>query len=88
MRGGRTEPEITSEVVARARMGDKGALAVVWRALQPALLRYLWSLGVEGAQDVASVVWIELTWPLVSRRPWLSEFPCWFDGSASMLLWP
>jgi len=41
-------------------MGDKGALAVVWRALQPALLRYLWSLGVEGAQDVASVVWIEL----------------------------
>lgn len=47
-------------MVSRAREGDELAIAVIWRALQPALLRYLRSLGVESAQDVASVVWVEV----------------------------
>lgn len=60
VRGGRPTDEVTTTDVARARDGDERAIEVIWRALQPALLRYLRSLGVEGAQDVASVVWIEL----------------------------
>lgn len=60
VRGGRGEPTVTSDVVERARKGERAALADLWESLQPALLRYLWSLGVDGAEDVASVVWIEL----------------------------
>lgn len=33
---------------------------MVWRALHPPLLRFLWSLGRDDAEDVATVVWIEM----------------------------
>jgi RNA polymerase sigma-70 factor (ECF subfamily) len=40
-------------VLARAQQGDEEALAVLWRDLNPALLRYL-GLNGESAEDVAS----------------------------------
>lgn len=52
--------ELNSDVVARARDGDERAVAQVWRALQPELLRYLRSLGHDDAQDTASIIWSEL----------------------------
>jgi RNA polymerase sigma-70 factor (ECF subfamily) len=46
--------------VAAAKIADSAALGRIWRALQPALLRYLRSLGPDDAEDVPSVVWTQL----------------------------
>jgi RNA polymerase sigma-70 factor (ECF subfamily) len=58
----------TSSDVSAAKAGDEAALGTIWRSLQPAILRYMRSLGTEGAEDVASVVWIELARALPTLR--------------------
>ncbi len=50
----------TSEDVQKAKVGDETAIALIWRALHPSVLRYMRSLGSDDAEDVASVVWVEL----------------------------
>ena len=53
------EPVLGEEfdsVLARAQVGDEAAFAVLWRDLNPALVRYL-SMGGEPADDVASETW-------------------------------
>ena len=54
------DESLTSETLASAKRGDKAAIATVWRLHQASLLRYLRSLGVFTAEDVASVVWIDV----------------------------
>ena len=49
-----------SSVIEAALGGDEAAVSTVWHSLNPGLLRYLRSLGVDDAQDVASAVWLEL----------------------------
>ena len=44
-----------------ARNGDDRALAVLWRDLQPALLRYLRAVEPGAAEDIASDTWLEVT---------------------------
>lgn len=44
-----------------ARRGDDGALAALWRELQPALLRYLRAVEPGTAEDIASDTWLEVT---------------------------
>ena len=44
-----------------ARGGDDRALAVLWRDLQPALLRYLRAVEPGAAEDIASETWLEVT---------------------------
>jgi RNA polymerase sigma-70 factor (ECF subfamily) len=44
----------------RARRGDRDALADLWRAHHPAVLRYLRARRTVGADDVASQVWIDV----------------------------
>jgi RNA polymerase sigma-70 factor, ECF subfamily len=44
-----------------ARLGDDRALAVLWQELQPALLRYLHAGDPDGAEDIASETWLEVT---------------------------
>jgi len=47
-------------VLSAARAGDEQAFAVLWRELNPAVLRYL-GVAVPGwADDVASEVWLEV----------------------------
>jgi RNA polymerase sigma-70 factor (ECF subfamily) len=46
-------------LVAAAKAGDEAAAAELWRALQPALLRYLRGRIGSGAEDVASAVWLD-----------------------------
>lgn len=57
------------EVVDRAASGDERAIGQIWHGLQPALLRYLRSLGVHDAEDVASTTWLELSRVLVDLEP-------------------
>jgi RNA polymerase sigma-70 factor (ECF subfamily) len=64
--------------LASARRGDERAFAALWRALQPAVLRYLRVLVGDAAQDVASETWLQVARDLrefrgdpVGFRVWL-----------------
>lgn len=50
-----------AEVLDAARHGDEPALAVLWRELQPALLKYLRAVDPGTAEDIASDTWLEVT---------------------------
>ena len=45
--------------LAAATDGDADGFAVLWRALQPAVLRYLWVVSGESAEDIASETWLQ-----------------------------
>ncbi len=51
---------LEGDVVRRAVAGDRAALGDVWTALNPALVRFLASLGVVDPDDLAASVWVEL----------------------------
>jgi RNA polymerase sigma-70 factor (ECF subfamily) len=52
------DEELAGALSAAVR-GDAAAFAVLWRALQPALLRYLRVIVGEAAEDVASETWLQ-----------------------------
>lgn len=47
------------EALPAAIAGDEAGFAVLWRVLQPAVLRYLRVVVGEGAEDVASETWLQ-----------------------------
>jgi RNA polymerase sigma-70 factor (ECF subfamily) len=47
-------------VVAAAANGDEQAFAILWRDLQPALLRYLRVVAPGASEDLASEAWLEV----------------------------
>ncbi len=47
-------------VLAAAQRGDEQAFAVLWRELQPAVLRYLRVAAPEVAEDLAADTWVSL----------------------------
>ena len=49
-----------AEVLSAAQAGGETAFAVLWRELQPGLLRYLRVVVVAAAEDVASETWLEV----------------------------
>jgi RNA polymerase sigma-70 factor (ECF subfamily) len=71
------DEELASALFAAVR-GDSGAFAVLWSALQPAVLRYLRVIVGEAAEDVASETWLQaardlrkFTGPPPAFRVWL-----------------
>jgi RNA polymerase sigma-70 factor, ECF subfamily len=54
------DDELTVALAAALR-GDTAAFAVLWRAHQPPLLRYLRVIVGESAEDVASETWLQAT---------------------------
>lgn len=62
-RGPRGEPETLKDDLAdaltRAVLGDETGFGVLWRALNPPLLRYLRVVAGEAAEDVASETWLQ-----------------------------
>ena len=50
-----------AEALDAARHGQAWAVAALWRQLQPALLRYLRAVDPDGAEDIASDTWLEVT---------------------------
>lgn len=46
--------------VAAARAGDESAFVLLFRDLQPRLLRYLRTLGAADAEDVAAETWVQV----------------------------
>ncbi|GAA4460406.1 RNA polymerase sigma factor [Phytohabitans houttuyneae] len=53
------EDQELAVTLAAAVRGDASAFAVLWRAHQPALLRYLRVIVGENAEDVASETWLQ-----------------------------
>ncbi|WP_239151497.1 RNA polymerase sigma factor [Virgisporangium aurantiacum] len=57
--------------------GDESGFAVLWRALQPALLRYLRVVCADAAEDVASETWLQAARDLSSFTGDATAFRVW-----------
>jgi RNA polymerase sigma-70 factor, ECF subfamily len=60
-----------------ARDGDERGFAVLWRSLQPAVLRYLRVLVGDAAQDVASESWLQVARDIRGFRGDATGFRVW-----------
>jgi RNA polymerase sigma-70 factor (ECF subfamily) len=58
-REGRVLGESYPDALEGARRGDEASFALLYRDIQPALLRYLRGMSVELAEDAASETWLE-----------------------------
>ncbi|GDY28471.1 RNA polymerase sigma factor [Gandjariella thermophila] len=63
--------------VHRARGGDEDAFRVLYRAVQPGMLRYLRVLVGDDAEDVASETWLQVARDVVSFRGDADGFRGW-----------
>src|SRR5262249_40293276 len=70
-----TDDFATTLVAAQA--GDERAVAVLWRDLNPRVLRYLRGRGHGDADDVASETWIAVARGLPQFRGTEVEFRAW-----------
>jgi RNA polymerase sigma-70 factor (ECF subfamily) len=68
--------DLTAEVRA-AQAGDEEAYRRLFRAVQPGLLRYLWTLVGEDAEDVASETWLQVARDLTGFRGDSDGFRGW-----------
>lgn len=66
-----------SERLAAARIGDREALAGLWRDHHPALLRYLRARRTPASDDVASQVWIDVARSIDRFEGDLTDFRRW-----------
>jgi len=55
-----TEAANVDQMLALARSGDEAGFRQLWRSLQPRLLRYLYVLGCDDPDDVASETWLQV----------------------------
>jgi RNA polymerase sigma-70 factor (ECF subfamily) len=64
-------------VLAAAARGDERAFAVLWRELQPGLLRYLEVVAPGAAEDLASETWVDVIRGLARFRGNERGFRSW-----------
>jgi RNA polymerase sigma-70 factor, ECF subfamily len=64
-------------LLVAARAGDEQAYAVLWRELQPPLLRYLEVVAPEAAEDLASETWLRVVTGLDRFRGDERAFRAW-----------
>jgi RNA polymerase sigma-70 factor (ECF subfamily) len=78
-RGGRV-PVRDAELAGALRAavgGDEAGFAVLWRALQPAVLRYLHAVCGNAAEDVASETWLQVARDLPGFTGDATAFRVW-----------
>lgn len=78
--GTQAEPEDDTElgeVLARAQRGDSEAFRVLYRDLQPRLLRYLHAMAGQDAEDIASETWLQVTRDLAAFTGTYDGFRGW-----------
>lgn len=66
-----------SSAVLEAQRGDEAAFRLIYRMIQPALLRYLRVLVGNDAEDVASEAWLQIARDLASFRGDFDGFRGW-----------
>lgn len=69
--------EVPSSVVIAAQQGDEEAFRILYRDVQPRLLRYLRALVAEDAEDVASEAWLQIVRDLTSFHGDYDAFRGW-----------
>jgi len=69
--------EDLSDALQAAIGGDAHGFAVLWRALQPSLLRYLTVVCADAAEDVASETWLHASRDLHAFRGDAVSFRVW-----------
>jgi RNA polymerase sigma-70 factor (ECF subfamily) len=74
--------EDLAEAVKAAASGDETGFATVWRALQPAVLRYLRVVVGDAAEDVASETWLQAARDLHRFTGGPMAFRGWLFGIA------
>jgi RNA polymerase sigma-70 factor, ECF subfamily len=65
------------ELLAAAQGGDERAFAVLWRHLQPALLRYFQVVAPQAAEDLAADTWVSVIRRLEQFRGDERAFRAW-----------
>ncbi|MFF5082766.1 RNA polymerase sigma factor [Actinoplanes sp. NPDC000266] len=70
------DDELAGALIA-ARAGDERGFAVLWRALNPAVLRYLRVVAGDAAEDVASETWLQAARDLDRFSGVPDEFRAW-----------
>jgi RNA polymerase sigma-70 factor, ECF subfamily len=65
------------ELLAAAQAGDEQAFAVLWRELQPAVLRYFQVAAGEVAEDLAADAWVSVVGGLGRFRGEERAFRAW-----------
>ena len=65
------------DLLAAAQAGDEQAFAVVWRDLQPAVLRYFRVAAPEAAEDLAADTWVSVIRKLKQFRGDERAFRAW-----------
>jgi len=65
------------ELLAAAQGGDEQAFAVLWRHLQPAVLRYFRVAAAEVAEDLAADIWVSVIGGLDGFRGDERAFRAW-----------
>jgi RNA polymerase sigma-70 factor (ECF subfamily) len=70
------EDELSGALTA-AREGDESAFAVLWCALQPAVLRYLQVVVGDLVEDVASETWLQVARDLGRFHGGIGDFRGW-----------
>jgi RNA polymerase sigma-70 factor (ECF subfamily) len=73
---GHDDPDLDAALTA-AVGGDEAGFAVLWRSLQPALLRYLRVVVGSAAEDVASETWLQAA----------RDLPNFTGGSTAFRVW-
>lgn len=71
------EEQDLADALAGAIRGDEAAFGVLWRALNPALLRYLRVLSGDVCEDVASETWLQASRDLGGFRGDARGFQVW-----------
>jgi RNA polymerase sigma-70 factor (ECF subfamily) len=66
-----------SRALRAAQDGDEAGFAVLWRSLQPAVLRYLRVVAGDAAEDVASETWLQVSRDLATFRGDIDGFRVW-----------
>ncbi|HYY78595.1 MAG TPA: sigma-70 family RNA polymerase sigma factor [Actinomycetes bacterium] len=70
------------ELLAAAQAGDEQAFAVLWRELQPAVLRYLRVAAPSAAEDLAAEAWVSVIRGLGRFRGGEQDFRAWVFTAA------
>jgi len=66
-----------ADAVGRAQQGDAEAFRLLYRDIQPRLLRYLHALAGQDAEDIASETWLQVTRDLPSFTGTYDGFRGW-----------
>lgn len=73
----RDEPPTVLAALRAAQAGDEDGFRVLYRDMQPRLLRYLRVLVGSEAEDIAAESWLQITHSLGSFRGGIDDFRAW-----------